>query len=119
VILVSDELKEVLKSVIDEAFVPIHELLEKQLGGIEQQFNGIEHRLDGIEHRLDLIEQKQDIIIDQVVQNSEDITIIKNDHQNSIEGLRQIVQTQENQHRIIELLAVRSIEQEAAFKRVI
>jgi tetrahydromethanopterin S-methyltransferase subunit G len=116
---VSNELKDVLKTVIDEALVPMQELVVKRLDGIEQRLDGIEQRLDGIEQRLDLIEQKQDIIIDQVVQNSEDITIIKNEQQNIKETLIQIVQTQQNQHRIIELLAVRSIEQEAALKRVI
>lgn len=61
--------------------------------------------------RFDSLETKSDSIMEQVVKNSEDITVIKDNQQ----IIAEIVKRQED---TINILARRSIDQEAEIKRI-
>ncbi|NOU66766.1 hypothetical protein GC096_22220 [Paenibacillus sp. LMG 31461] len=66
---------------------------------------GIDSRLDGIDSRLDRLELEQSQIKQAVLETNEIVKRLEN--------------VQEQQHRIIELLSARSIEQEAKLKKII
>lgn len=64
----------------------------------------INQRLESVENRLEVIEVEQQQIKQAVLETNEKV--------NRLEAI------QESQHRIIELLSVRSIQQEAELKRL-
>lgn len=64
----------------------------------------INQRLESVENRLEIIEIEQQQIKQAVLETNEKV--------NKLEAI------QESQHRIIELLSVRSIQQEAELKRL-
>lgn len=68
--------------------------------------------------RFDVLEQKVDGIQDQVAKNAENITVMQTDVKD-IKDMQQImIGIQERQEKTIDLLARRSIDQEAELKRV-
>jgi archaellum component FlaC len=95
-----NELAQSLRSVIREEFVPVNE----RLGRTEEQLDNVSKHLGNIDQRLNRIEEDQHLIKRAVLDTNE--RVIK------IESIL------ENQHRIIELLSARSIEQEAQLKRI-
>jgi archaellum component FlaC len=95
-----NELAQTLRSVIREEFVPVNE----RLGRTEEQLDNVSKHLGNIDQRLNRIEEDQHLIKRAVLDTNE--RVIK------IESIL------ENQHRIIELLSARSIEQEAQLKRI-
>jgi archaellum component FlaC len=95
-----NELAQSLRSVIREEFVPVNE----RLGRTEEQLDNVSKHLGNIDQRLNRIEEDQHLIKRAVLDTNE--RVIK------IESIL------ENQHRIIELLPARSIEQEAQLKRI-
>lgn len=80
-------------------------LLKAELSPVMEQFDGIYKRLDGIDNRLDRLELEQTQIKQAVLETNETV--------------KRIEVIQEQQHRIIELLSARSIEQEAKIKRIL
>lgn len=89
-----NDLVQVLRSVIREELVPV----KAELGTVNE-------RLDRIETEQQNMKQDQEQIKRAVLET--------NDRLINVESLL------ENQHRIIELLSARSIEQEAKLKRII
>jgi archaellum component FlaC len=116
-----NDLVQLLRSVIREELVPVNERLDRtderlvgvsqqlgkvdqQLGKVDQQLGNIDQQLDNIDQRLNRIEEDQHLIKSAVLDTNERLV--------NVEALL------ENQHRIIELLSARSIEQEAKLKRI-
>ncbi|MDP4099382.1 hypothetical protein OIN60_21940 [Paenibacillus sp. P96] len=89
----NSELKELLQSVIREELKPVHRRLDQM--EIDQH---------GIKRALDQMEIDQQEIKRAVLDTSERVAEMKS--------------FLENQHRIIELLSARSIQQEAELKRI-
>lgn len=75
-----------------------------ELKKINQRLESVENRLVSLENRLEIIEIEQQQIKQAVLETNEKM--------NKLEAI------QESQHRIIELLSVRSIQQEAELKRL-
>lgn len=75
-----------------------------ELKQMNQRLNSIENRLESVENQLAVIEVEQQQIKQAVLETNEKV--------NKLEAI------QESQHRIIELLSVRSIQQEAELKRL-
>lgn len=75
-----------------------------ELKQMNQRLNSIENRLESVENQLAVIEIEQQQIKQAVLETNEKV--------NKLEAI------QESQHRIIELLSVRSIQQEAELKRL-
>lgn len=102
-----NDLKVLLQSVIRAELVPVNERLER----IETEQQGMKQELQEIkeeqqEMKQDLLEMKQDqVLIKRAVLETND-------------RLKNVETILENQHRIIELLSARSIQQEAELKRI-
>lgn len=75
-----------------------------ELKKINQRLESVENRLVSLENRLEVIEIEQQQIKQAVLETNEKV--------NRLEAI------QESQHHIIELLSVRSIQQEAELKRL-
>lgn len=75
-----------------------------ELKKINQRLESVENRLVSLENRLEIIEIEQQQIKQAVLETNEKV--------NRLEAI------QESQHHIIELLSVRSIQQEAELKRL-
>lgn len=75
-----------------------------ELKKINLRLESVENRLVSLENRLEIIEIEQQQIKQAVLETNEKV--------NKLEAI------QESQHRIIELLSVRSIQQEAELKRL-
>lgn len=75
-----------------------------ELKQMNQRLNSIENRLESVENQLAVIEVEQQQIKQAVLETNEKV--------NKLEAI------QESQHHIIELLSVRSIQQEAELKRL-
>lgn len=86
-------LKEILRSVIKEELEPINERLDR-----------FDERFERFETEQQLMKQDQELIKRAVLET--------NDRLINVESIL------ENQHRIIELLSTRSIQQEAELKRI-
>ncbi|MBW4080866.1 hypothetical protein [Paenibacillus sp. S150] len=91
---------QLFRSVIREELVPVNERLDRT----DERLDGVSQHLGNIDQRLNRIEADQHLIKSAVLETNE--RVIK------IETIL------ENQHRIIELLSARSIEQEAQLKRI-
>jgi hypothetical protein len=110
----------------------------QRLDRMEQLQEASNQRLDRMEQstnaRFDRMEQVQQAIFEQGVRNSEeiaeikstmavkedfiDIPYIKQAVLETNEAVKRMELVQEEQHRVIELLSTRSIEQEATLKRI-
>ncbi|WP_286925042.1 MULTISPECIES: hypothetical protein [Lysinibacillus] len=75
-----------------------------ELKQMNQRLNSIENRLESVENQLAVMEVEQQQIKQAVLETNEKV--------NRLEAI------QESQHHIIELLSVRSIQQEAELKRL-
>ncbi|MBY9078439.1 hypothetical protein KIH86_27440 [Paenibacillus sp. HN-1] len=96
----SNDLSELLRSVIREELAPVNERLDhadKQMGTVIEQ-------LEKMDQRLERIEEDQHLIKKAVLDTNERVMKMET--------------VLENQSRIIELLSARSIEQEAQLKRI-
>ncbi|MBT2292569.1 hypothetical protein J7E73_26225 [Paenibacillus albidus] len=91
---------QLLRSVIREELAPVNDHLERT----DKKLDGVSQHLEKIDQRIELIEEEQHLIKSAVLETNERLI--------NIESLL------ENQHRIIELLSARSIEQEAKLKRI-
>jgi archaellum component FlaC len=99
--MLDNDLKETLSALLKAELAPVMERLD----GIDKRFDGIDNRLDGIDNRLDRLESEQNQIKQAVLETNETV--------------KRMEVIQEQQHRIIELLSARSIEQEAKIKRIL
>lgn len=72
---------------------------------LKAELSPVLERLDGIDNRLERLELEQTQIKQAVLETNETV--------------KRIEVIQEQQHRIIELLSARSIEQEAKIKRIL
>jgi flagellar capping protein FliD len=125
----NNELKEMLSAVIREELSPV----VKRLDTIENRFDTMDTRLDNIETRLDTMDTRLDKIetrldtMDTRLETIETRLDTIEDEQQQIKQavletnatVKRIEVIQDQQHRIIELLSTRSIEQEAMLKRII
>ncbi|GLC87869.1 hypothetical protein [Lysinibacillus piscis] len=76
----------------------------QEIKEIKESNKAMNQRFDSIEHRLDSIELEQHQIKQAVFETNDKIT--------------QLQSFQESQHRVIELLSARSIQQEADLKKI-
>jgi flagellar capping protein FliD len=125
----NNELKEMLSAVIREELSPV----VKRLDTIENRFDTMDTRLDSIETRLDTMDTRLETIetrldtMDTRLETIETRLDTIEDEQQQIKQavletnatVKRIEVIQDQQHRIIELLSTRSIEQEAMLKRII
>lgn len=79
-------------------------LLFEEIKGINRRLDSVDQRFDRIENRLEKLEVEQQQIKQTVLET--------NEHVKRLEGI------QESQHRMIELLSARSIQQEDELKRI-
>src|SRR5699024_7073030 len=77
----------------------------------KQEFSAIRQEISNVKEDISIISTKSDAIMEQVVKNSEDITTIKDNQQ----IIAEIIKRQED---TINILARRSIDQEAKNKRI-
>lgn len=115
-------LKEILSGVNDlkEEMTEVNtrlDRIETRLDHLEERMDRIEERMDRIEVRMDRIEERMDraeMRLDQVEVEQQQM---KQAIFETNENVKLLLKTQKNQQHIIELLSVRSIEQEAALKQ--
>ncbi|MEI2394335.1 MULTISPECIES: hypothetical protein [Paenibacillus] len=88
-----NDLAKLLRSVIREELEPVNERLER-----------IETEQTGLKQEVQIVKQDQELIKRAVLDTNERVIRMES--------------ILENQHRIIELLSARSIEQEALIKRI-
>jgi chromosome segregation ATPase len=139
----NNELTEMLTAIIREELSPV----VKRLDTIENRFDTMDTRLDSIETRLDTMDTRLETIETRLDRMDTQLDTIETrldtmdtrldkaetrlerieDEQQQIKQavletnatVKRIVVIQDQQHRIIELLSARSIEQEAMLKRII
>jgi len=95
-----NDLVQLLRSVIREELVPVKD----EVSSVKEELVTVNERLDRMEIEQQSIKQDQELIKRAVLETNERLI--------NVESLL------ENQHRIIELLSVRSIDQEAQLKRI-
>jgi len=101
----TDNLKEILQSLLKEALEPIHEQLEQ-----------VNQRLDKADFRLDRIEQDTSLIPlvqRAVLETSDSIERIQDVVQTLKDNQQTVLHIQQEQQKILERLSVRSISHEA------
>ncbi|WP_019635600.1 hypothetical protein [Paenibacillus fonticola] len=94
------------------------DLILKELGNINGRLDGIDQRLDGIDHRFNGIDQRLDSheglitqLISVVKSTNEKVTVIQ-------EELLELKEGQSRQDRILESLALHSLEQETIIREL-
>ncbi|WP_438495554.1 hypothetical protein [Paenibacillus sp. IHBB 3054] len=102
-----NDLVQLLRSVIREELAPVNERLDRT-----------DERLDGVGQHLEQMDQHMEQMDQRLVRIEEDQHLIKSAVLETNERVIKIESILENQHRIIELLSARSIEQEAQLKRI-
>ncbi|MFM9278339.1 hypothetical protein [Paenibacillus jiagnxiensis] len=110
----NNELKELLRSVIKEELVPINDqlnYLKTEQEGIKGEFVPIHNRLDQVDNRLNQVDNRLD-------QLKTEQGLIKQAVLDTNERVIKMEAILDNQHKIIELLSARSIQQEAELKRI-
>ncbi|RRJ66601.1 hypothetical protein EHV15_29500 [Paenibacillus oralis] len=95
-----NELKQLLQSVVREELKAVNEHLDRN----DEQFQEVNQHLKSMDQRLSRIEEDQHLIKRAVLDTNERVIRME--------------EVLENQHRIIELLSTRSIQQEAELKRI-
>lgn len=102
-----NELAELLRSVIKEELTPVNERMDR----FDQRFDRIDERFEQVDQRLDRLENEQHAM-------KQDQELIKRAVLETNDRLKNVESILENQHKIIELLSARSIQQEAELKRI-
>ena len=95
-----NDLAKLLRSVIREELEPVNERLER----IETEQTSLKQDVQTLKQDVQLVKQDQELIKRAVLDTNERVIRMES--------------ILENQHRIIELLSARSIEQEALIKRI-
>ncbi|NQX44065.1 hypothetical protein HQN87_01870 [Paenibacillus tritici] len=124
-----NDLVQLLRTVIREELVPVNERLDRtderlvsvsrHLVDIDQRLEGVDQRLESMDQRLEGVDQRLEGVDQRLNRIEEDQHLIKSAVLETNERLINVESLLENQHRIIELLSARSIEQEAKLKRII
>ncbi|OCT13141.1 hypothetical protein A8709_20560 [Paenibacillus pectinilyticus] len=94
-------------------------LLRAELSPVFVRLDGIDSRLDGIDSRLGGVDSRLDAMDSRLYRLELEQTQIKQAVLETNEIVKRLENVQEQQHRIIELLSARSIEQEAKLKKII
>ncbi|WNS45533.1 hypothetical protein [Paenibacillus sp. MMS20-IR301] len=123
-----NDLAKLLRSVIREELVPVNDRLERiEAEQTAQRQDVHELKQDVHELKQDVQELKQDVheLKQDVQELKQDVQVLQQDQGlikravlETNERLINVESLLENQHRIIELLSVRSIEHEAQIKRI-
>ncbi|TYA14403.1 hypothetical protein FRY98_01560 [Paenibacillus faecis] len=123
-----NDLKELLQSVIRAELVPVNERLERieteqqemkqELQGIKQEQQGMKQELHEIKQELQEVKEEQLGMKQDLLEMKQDQVLIKRVVLETNDRLKNVETILENQHRIIELLSARSIQQEAELKRI-
>ncbi|GEM_PF-1557407 len=87
------------------------ESIENRLESVENHLNSVDNRLESVENRLESVENRLEIVEFEQQQ-------IKQAVLETNEKVNRLAVIQESQHRIIELLSARSIQQEAELKKI-
>jgi chromosome segregation ATPase len=101
------------------------EEIDKRFDFVDKRFEEVDRKFDHVDKRFEAVEDKLDAIANQVAANTEDIQELK-ERQKQIEravletneSVKQLKTIQDSQHRIIELLSARSLEQESELKEL-
>jgi DNA repair exonuclease SbcCD ATPase subunit len=106
---------------IDQKFVAIDQRfdqVDKKIVAIDQRFDqvdkkivAIDQRFDQVDQKFERVDQKLNAITDQVVKNSEQLTLLA-------ENQNLLIASQQRQDKILETLALRSIEQETEIRHM-
>jgi len=102
-----NDLKALLQSVIRSELVPVNERLER-----------IETEQQGMKQELQEVKEEQQGMKQDLLEIKQDQALIKRAVLETNDRLKNVETILENQHRIIELLSARSIQQEAELKRI-
>lgn len=116
-----NDLKALLQSVIRAELVPVNERLERietEQQGMKQELQGIKQEQQGMKQELQEIKQEQQGMKQDLLEMKQDQVLIKRAVLETNDRLKNVETILENQHRIIELLSARSIQQEAELKRI-
>ncbi|MDN3954367.1 hypothetical protein [Sporolactobacillus laevolacticus] len=109
--------EELLRSIVDKLDDLGKNLVEfknesyKKFDLIDQKFVAIDQRLDQVDQKFERVDQKLNAITDQVVKNSEQLTLLA-------ENQNLLIASQQRQDKILETLALRSIEQETEIRHM-
>ncbi|WP_018750818.1 hypothetical protein [Paenibacillus sanguinis] len=95
-----NDLKHLLQSVVREELKTVNERLDRN----DEQFQEVNQHLKSMDQRFSRIEEDQHLIKKAVLDTNERVVRME--------------EVLDNQHRIIELLSTRSIQQEAELKRI-
>ncbi|WP_044479228.1 hypothetical protein [Paenibacillus antibioticophila] len=90
----------------------------KQFEIINQQFEKMNSRLDSVDQHLSRVDEHLSRVDERLSRIEEDQHLIKRAVLDTNERVMKMESVLENQHRIIELLSTRSIQQEAELKRI-
>lgn len=90
----------------------------KQFEIINQQFEKMNSRLDSVDQHLSRVDERLSHVDERLSRIEEDQHLIKRAVLDTNERVMKMESVLENQHRIIELLSTRSIQQEAELKRI-
>ncbi|MDR6553619.1 hypothetical protein [Paenibacillus qinlingensis] len=113
--MLDNELKDALTAILRTELSPVLVRLDgigSRLDGVDAQFNGVDARLNSIDGKLEAIDTRLERLEFEQSQ-------IKQAVLETNEIVKRLENVQEQQHRIIELLSARSIEQEAKLKKII
>lgn len=92
---------------IDQKFVAIDQRFDQ----VDKKIVAIDQRFDQVDQKFERVDQKLNVITDQVVKNSEQLTLLA-------ENQNLLIASQQRQDKILETLALRSIEQETEIRHM-
>ncbi|MCM3699427.1 hypothetical protein [Paenibacillus macerans] len=116
-----NELTELLRSVIKEELTPVNERMDRfgqRFDRIDQRFDQVDQRFDQVDQRFEQVDQRLDRLENEQQAMKQDQELIKRAVLETNDRLKNVESILENQHKIIELLSARSIQQEAELKRI-
>ncbi|OPH54576.1 hypothetical protein BC351_31875 [Paenibacillus ferrarius] len=93
--------------------------MDSRLDGIDSRLDSMDSRLNGIDSRLDSVDSRLDGIDTRLGKLEVEQSQIKQAVLETNETVKRMEVIQEQQHAIIQLLSVRSIEQEAKIKHIL
>ena len=91
------------------------DLILKELSNLNERVEKMEQKFSA---KFDTLESKNNAIMEQVVKNSEDITEIRSNQETISNVINQMASLQKQQDETINILARRSIDQEAQIKMI-